>query len=309
MTTDLSKYSSAYGGPYTFEGWDKIRLHDFEVCELVQDYLVAAISWIESRDLLVHKVTISPEAIRAYPPPPAEGNGYIGPEFIEIPLPRGLYARAVDLSCGPLTPFPAPSPPEAVKLLLGRLQQVAFPDLVAPISGWRVPKHIVLNVNEFYDVLKWLSARLDRSTSRDELQTGLQGTLWEHEASRNVDSQTPAGRSVKVWIHRGVTPGTVLVSVYVPPPAWDFNRTPGFSLTGEPQGKPQGKPQVPIVTPNARTLPETTVVEWDASEGIPPGGLAKVTLQTPGGELLRVSVDLPNFAVLKRAVGRCSRSF
>ncbi len=78
MTTDLSRYT----GTITFEGFEKIRLNHFQVCELLQDYVISAISWVEARDLLVHRVTISPEVVRAYPSLASLGQlaeSYVGP--------------------------------------------------------------------------------------------------------------------------------------------------------------------------------------------------------------------------------------
>jgi hypothetical protein len=223
MTIDLSCYFR--GTPS--EGFENIRLNDYQVCELLQDYIVAAIQWVECRDLLVSRITITPEVVRAY----VSLGAAIGPEFIEVPLRPGVYARALDLSCGPLSPFPVVGPTPEVQLFLGRLHRIAFPERGPKVVP---PQHIVLNAHNYADVRRWLSDRLDQSCAVVDLRVGLQGTLWEHQEGR-----LSGGGSVKVWCSRVVPVGSCGTATSTPPqhggtrsrstfsPSWRVERLSG----------------------------------------------------------------------------------
>lgn len=220
MIPDLSGYDSYVAEG--FHGFEKIRLNDYEVCQLLGNYLIGAMSWIEGRGdhNRIRKVVLTPESIRAYT---HEAEGF-GPEYIEVKLPKGLYERAVDLSLGPLSPFPVHGPSEQIKLFLGRLHQVTFPE---PGPKVLIPKHLIMNASNFADVRTWWSYRMDHSSMRDELMIGLQGELWELDPIFDVPSgdeppknPKPQGRSVKVWTSRVVPVGSIGVAATQPPPHW-----------------------------------------------------------------------------------------
>jgi len=200
-------------GTITFEGVEKLRLNDYAICQLLGPYILTAITYVERTDCLVRKVILTPESVRAFFPEP-NGPDAPMPEFVEIKLPKGVYERAVDLSCGPLSPFPVASPSEEVKLFLGRLHQLAFPEMGLDGS---IPKHLLLSPTNFADVRKWLGRRMDPCTTRDELMAGFQGILYETE------EPPPGPRSVKVWITRILPKGAIATAVRQPPPHWELN--------------------------------------------------------------------------------------
>jgi hypothetical protein len=91
---DLSRYA-APEGTIPFEGHEKLRLNDLQVCQLIGPYILAAINSLELISS-VRKLVITPEHVRAYFPVPFDPDVLL-PEFIEIKLPKGVYERSVDL--------------------------------------------------------------------------------------------------------------------------------------------------------------------------------------------------------------------
>jgi len=206
MVHNLSGYFAPEGS-IPLEGCSKIRWNDYQVCQLLGPYVLAAVNWIERCDLPVRKVVITPFHVLAYFPdydPEA-----MFPEYIEIKLPKGLYERAQDLSAGPLSPFPVEGPSEEVQLFLGRLQRLAFPDVK---EGAEV-KHIILNATNYAEVRRWLSKQHDSPCSVELLKTGFMGHLSEFPLSE--------GRLVSVWVSKAIPKGSVGSAVFQPPPNWE----------------------------------------------------------------------------------------
>jgi hypothetical protein len=238
IPTNLAIYSENSGWVVDAPG---IRLDDFEVCRLLHPFFYAAYRTIETADLLVGRIEIRPDCIRAYTRIEANDKERSDewPSFCQKDLPPGLYEALLDLSRGPHHPFPKPvlDPAFCARQgdFLNRLQRVAFPlpkHVLDPSDPGLSPAAIVLKAENFSDLLKYLpsrSGRLDPCTELASLKKGFMGILYEHlEPETNV-----GGRKVQVWVHKEVPEGHVALLYHAVPldqhPIWT-EEVPCFPL-------------------------------------------------------------------------------
>lgn len=228
--TNLATYCENSGTTLDAPG---IRLDDFEVCKLVHPFLMAAFNPIEAFDLLVGKIEIRPDYIRAYTRIEASDKERSDewPSFCQKDLPPGLYEALLDLSRGPYHPFPKPAlTPEFVakqKDFLERLQRVAFPDpkhILDPSDPGLSPAAIVLQAVNYAELRKYITHdRLDVCCDRAPLSKGFMGILYEQGILYNQGPET-GGRKVQVWCHREVPEGYVAILYHEVPldkhPMW-----------------------------------------------------------------------------------------
>lgn len=208
MTTDLSTLF-APDGRIPVECPHKIRWNDYQVCTHLGPYVMEAVTVIERGDQLVRKVVVTPESVLAYFPELSESDmAPVACSHVEVRLPPGLYGRLLDLSNGPLSPFPVEGPSEEDQLFLGRVHRLAFPETRGG------PRHVVMNPYDFATLRKWWSkGKFDVCIEATLLRQGFQGTLWEIEGC--------LGSSVSVWVARTVPRGSIGLSASVPQPKWD----------------------------------------------------------------------------------------
>jgi hypothetical protein len=218
MKTETENVINLTELPLKLDYEPQLRLSDYEVCKLLMPYVGPVIALIEHADLLVDKVAITPEYVRAHIRPSNFKDDPPIADHVEKALPRGLYQRALDLSHGPHTPFPIPAPPEDVKLWLGRLHLVAFPDPNKTKAGTPAVQHVVLNANDYGKVRRWLGPRVDFCTMKDLLVRGFQGDLFEQEKIPGTGMRD--GRKVSIWVSQHCPVGKVGIAFTEPGPDW-----------------------------------------------------------------------------------------
>lgn len=205
-------------------GAEGLGINDYEVCKLLSPYIEAAIGPIESYDRITRAIEIRPTYVRAYA---EKSDGFTGEEFMQVPLPKGLYAHARDLSAGPFVPFPIVAPPVEEKAWLGRLHRVLFPGEVG-----EAPKHVVMNAENFGTIRSWLRDRFDPCSQAVDLKRGFMGVLHEKvlDASADPLMKPDMGRHVQVWISRSVPVGEVRTTGNVMTLAFDWTKATPHAL-------------------------------------------------------------------------------
>lgn len=166
-----------------------IRIIDFDVATLLLPYWLEARDRIERKDLLVGRVSIQVDGVRAYY---RAEMGYTGHEFEHVLIPEAIYERAVHLSRGPFTPFPAEYAPADVKEFVGWLRKMAF-----PTDG--EPKTITLNAQTYARLRRAIvqSGTFDPCTQAVLLKQGFFGSLYERDQYM--------GRTTPVYCSREVS--------------------------------------------------------------------------------------------------------